>query len=800
MDGVDSNIISKIVLESAANSSYTTHQLKLDAAVERRIKRLLDAQQKVDDAQRQAACAKIAQRTVELEAMRTISRVVVVVDFDMFYAAVAIREDPSLADKPLAVGGALVLTANYIARRWGVRSGMPGFVAKELLRRAPEFGMPNAELTFVPADYEAYAKVADEAMAVYREYDPHTRQGMGYDEVSLDITQYLRRRVRLGSHARAMLESGVDEPRMAESAAASKPAASYAHDSDEEANGDWDASDDECDVSYAQSRGGQRHNEVQEVMAMHALADEVVAEIRARVRDVTGGLTVSAGIAPCRKIAKMGADVNKPDGQTRVANSVEAVLDFLRDRPLRKVPFIGRVTEKLCSRVLGASTCGELLQCLPEAFCLFSRVQSESLLRDALGWDDWDDEPRSEGAPQKGISFSDTFRASDDPAVLRKQLRSMCEGLARSMQAARLRGSKMTCRFKDSTFEVRSRAAAELRRPIGSADELYTRALPMLEAELKLGGGVSGTGGGGSAAAAVHVAGLTRGWTPLRLRSIGVQMTKLTQDGAPVADGLRRIDQLWTVGGPAGDMPAESGSLSAMAPGVYRAYDYEGGWTEEVLQDEEGHQETAAATAANVGSACWDASCWQEMDEWEGEERDEEVEVVEQEQEQEEEEEANGREEPEEGWWREHELTPLQLLDAGSQATAEQQERSDGYSQMTLGHKRHADTAAQQSSTGSVSAAGAHLIDPPLPMFSPSLQHKRQRQATLDRFASRARQGAGDAAVAADSHEERRVESSDDAKVLTLVEMGFVVEEARAVLRRCGHNLAATVEEMLRGA
>ena len=145
-----------------------------------------------------AARAAIAQRTAELEAQRSLRRVCCVIDFDMFYAAVAIRDQPHLAQVPLAVGGALVLTANYVARRWGVRSGMPGFVAKELCRRGKEFGMPSVELTFVPAEYEKYAEVAATAMEVYREYDPAVSCGMGYDECSLDLTHYLRRRVRCG--------------------------------------------------------------------------------------------------------------------------------------------------------------------------------------------------------------------------------------------------------------------------------------------------------------------------------------------------------------------------------------------------------------------------------------------------------------------------------------------------------------------------------------------------------------------------------------------------------------------------
>ena len=352
MDNIDSDKISKIILEAAANSPYTSHQLKLDAAVERRVARLKAAQSKLDEAQRQAAQVAVSRRTEELEATRKVSRVVVVVDFDMFYAAVAIREDPSLANKPLAVGGALVLTANYIARRWGVRSGMPSFVAKELFRRAPEFGMPRAELTFVPADYEAYAKVATEAMGIYREYDPDTMQGMGFDEATIDITRYLRRRLRLGSHDRAKfgvgatVESGAGGRLriVGDSAAASGSdgADSGGEDDGCSSRDDWQPSDEDEyeDACCGEARPRpRRRNEVEELLSMHALAEQVVSEIRARVARVTGGLTVSAGIAPNAKLAKMGADVNKPNGQTRIGNSVDAILSFLRDKPLRKVPF-----------------------------------------------------------------------------------------------------------------------------------------------------------------------------------------------------------------------------------------------------------------------------------------------------------------------------------------------------------------------------------------------------------------------------------------------------------------------------
>ena len=56
---------------------------------------------------------------------------------DCFYAAIEVRDNPSLANKPVAVGGApkersVLCTCNYIARKFGVRSAMASAYAKKL--------------------------------------------------------------------------------------------------------------------------------------------------------------------------------------------------------------------------------------------------------------------------------------------------------------------------------------------------------------------------------------------------------------------------------------------------------------------------------------------------------------------------------------------------------------------------------------------------------------------------------------------------------------------------------------------
>lgn len=62
---------------------------------------------------------RIDARVAELTSKRDLSRIWVVVDMDMFFAAVEMREDPSLRGKPVAVGGiGMISTANYEARTY----------------------------------------------------------------------------------------------------------------------------------------------------------------------------------------------------------------------------------------------------------------------------------------------------------------------------------------------------------------------------------------------------------------------------------------------------------------------------------------------------------------------------------------------------------------------------------------------------------------------------------------------------------------------------------------------------------
>jgi DNA polymerase-4 len=102
------------------------------------------------------------------------------VDCDAFYAAIEKRDDPTLADKPVIIGGGkrgVVSTACYIARTFGVKSAMPMFKALALC--------PSA--TVIPPQMNKYVSVGREVRALMFELTPLV-EPLSIDEAFLDLT------------------------------------------------------------------------------------------------------------------------------------------------------------------------------------------------------------------------------------------------------------------------------------------------------------------------------------------------------------------------------------------------------------------------------------------------------------------------------------------------------------------------------------------------------------------------------------------------------------------------------------
>src|SRR5436190_21621643 len=102
------------------------------------------------------------------------------VDCDAFYATIEKRDDPSLTDKPLIIGGGkrgVVSTACYVARTYGVHSAMPMFTARKLC--------PHAIV--LKPDMAKYVKVGREVRALMFELTPLV-EPLSIDEAFMDLT------------------------------------------------------------------------------------------------------------------------------------------------------------------------------------------------------------------------------------------------------------------------------------------------------------------------------------------------------------------------------------------------------------------------------------------------------------------------------------------------------------------------------------------------------------------------------------------------------------------------------------
>ncbi|XP_059647891.1 DNA polymerase kappa [Cornus florida] len=201
MDGVDKERVQRVVYEMSKGSKYFENEKRKEVFIKQKIENM------------HARCAKLTaadishyqevadKRILELEVTRDLSRIWLHVDMDAFYAAVETLSNPSLKGKPMAVGGmSMISTANYEARKFGVRAAMPGFIARKLCR----------ELIFVPVDFKKYTHYSDLTRKVFQKYDPNF-MAASLDEAYLDITKVCKERGITGGEIAEELRTSVYE-------------------------------------------------------------------------------------------------------------------------------------------------------------------------------------------------------------------------------------------------------------------------------------------------------------------------------------------------------------------------------------------------------------------------------------------------------------------------------------------------------------------------------------------------------------------------------------------------------------
>jgi len=131
------------------------------------------------------------------------------IDFDYFYAQCEEVRSPELKTKPVCVcvfsdrGGdsGAIATANYTARKYGVKSGIPIVFAKKRLEE-------RKDAVFLPVDFEYYTEMSEKAMEIMKEY-ADIFEYVGRDEAYLDVTSRIEGDFIKASHLAQQIKNSI---------------------------------------------------------------------------------------------------------------------------------------------------------------------------------------------------------------------------------------------------------------------------------------------------------------------------------------------------------------------------------------------------------------------------------------------------------------------------------------------------------------------------------------------------------------------------------------------------------------
>ena len=202
--------------------------------------------------------------------------------------------------------------------------------------------------------------------------------------------------------------------------------------------------------------------------------EEIARKIRAEVRAETG-LTVSAGVASSKLVAKIASDMNKPDGLTVVPRGKEQ--EFLEPLQVGRLWGVGETTRSALAE-MGVQKIGDLAGIPEEAVVRKLGKHGAHLHRLAHGIDDREVEPERE---IKSMGREETFDEDLlEILALRRQLLDIATRTAARLRSHGLKGRTVTLKVKYSDFRLVTR---EVTLPLGIDDggEIFRQALTLLE-------------------------------------------------------------------------------------------------------------------------------------------------------------------------------------------------------------------------------------------------------------------------------------------------------------------------------
>ncbi|KAK9862384.1 hypothetical protein WJX84_004497 [Apatococcus fuscideae] len=180
MAGVDKEHVQKVVYEMSKNSPHFKNEQRKQKQTDERIAKMKQRAHGISQTDLAGLTRSMDAKVAHLETTRDLSRTWLTVDMDAFFAACEELDNPALKTQPMAVGGiGMISTANYVARKYGVRSAMPGFIARELC----------PQLVFAKPNFSKYTAASRASRVIFADYDAEFSAG-SLDEAHLDVTDY----------------------------------------------------------------------------------------------------------------------------------------------------------------------------------------------------------------------------------------------------------------------------------------------------------------------------------------------------------------------------------------------------------------------------------------------------------------------------------------------------------------------------------------------------------------------------------------------------------------------------------
>ncbi|HSL91540.1 MAG TPA: DNA polymerase IV [Candidatus Limnocylindrales bacterium] len=200
---------------------------------------------------------------------------------------------------------------------------------------------------------------------------------------------------------------------------------------------------------------------------------EIAKKIKAAVRNETG-LTVSAGVAASKFVAKIASDLRKPDGLTVVPRGKER--EFLSPLPVGKLWGVGKVTQGALHR-MGVETIGDLSRIAVEVLARKFGKHGVLLHELSLGIDGREVVPEQEA---KSIGREDTY-PEDLVGMegIRKEFLSLATRVAERMRGHGVKGRTAALKVKYNDFTLITRAVT-LDRATDDGGEIYRYAVALL--------------------------------------------------------------------------------------------------------------------------------------------------------------------------------------------------------------------------------------------------------------------------------------------------------------------------------